>query len=130
MVGSDMKSAKASRPGISKRTWLWLLVGTMWSGIVVSLVYVQYKSTFRNAIYVGVVAPLSGKYADVGVPIRDGVKMYFDEVNRQGGIKGKKVILIEKDDQNIPELAKLRATELAQTGGWWRSLDTDIVDRP
>ncbi len=116
MIGSGKEQSKASSPGRKKRIRLWLLVGIVWSCVVVSLVYIKYLATFRDAIYIGVVAPLTGNYAEAGIPIRDSVKMYFDEVNSKGGINGKEVILIEKDDQNDPKLAKQRAMELAEDG--------------
>jgi len=45
--------------------------------------------------------------------INKSVNLYFDEVNEKGGIDGKKIIVDYFDDQNKPELARKKATEIA-----------------
>ncbi len=49
-------------------------------------------------IVVGQVAPLSGVLADTGKDMVLGVKVYLDQVNDQGGVNGRKIRHVVKDD--------------------------------
>lgn len=49
-------------------------------------------------IVIGQVAPLSGVLADTGKDMVLGAKVYFDSVNAQGGIQGRKIRHVVKDD--------------------------------
>lgn len=53
-------------------------------------------------IVVGQISPLTGIQADTGVAARDGAQLYFDKINRHGGINGKKIILDARDDEYNP----------------------------
>lgn len=50
-------------------------------------------------IVIGQVIPLSGLQAATGIAARDGAQLYFDKINRQGGIQGRKIVLDVRDDQ-------------------------------
>lgn len=52
-------------------------------------------------IIIGQVAPLSGVLGDTGKEMVLGVKVYFDHVNATGGIRGKKIKHIVKDDAYV-----------------------------
>ena len=52
-------------------------------------------------ILIGQVAPLSGVLGDTGKEMVLGVKVYFDHVNAKGGINGKKIKHIVKDDAYV-----------------------------
>jgi len=49
-------------------------------------------------LVIGQVAPLSGVLADTGKDMVLGVKVYFDYVNEHGGVHGRKLRLVVKDD--------------------------------
>jgi branched-chain amino acid transport system substrate-binding protein len=51
-----------------------------------------------NELVIGQVAPLSGVLADTGKDMVLGVKVYFDYVNANGGVHGRKIKHIVKDD--------------------------------
>lgn len=51
-----------------------------------------------DEIVIGQVAPLSGVLADTGKEMVLGAKVYFDTVNEQGGVNGKKIRHVVKDD--------------------------------
>lgn len=58
-------------------------------------------------IVIGQVAPLSGVLADTGKDMVLGVKVYFDYVNDHGGVHGKKLRLVVKDDgYQVPETVR------------------------
>ena len=78
-----------------------------------------------GAIKIGEINPLSGKLAKQGLEIHQGVELAIAEVNEVGGIEGRMVELISRDDQSQPDVAISRAEELcglkkvlALTGGY------------
>ena len=52
-----------------------------------------------NQVVLGHSADLSGPLADLGQEILKGAQLYFDALNTRGGINGRKVLLIAKDDK-------------------------------
>lgn len=51
-------------------------------------------------------AAVSGAYAPVGVPFNMGINAYFKMVNDAGGVNGRKIEFIHKDDEFSPEKGK------------------------
>ncbi|NOQ24890.1 MAG: ABC transporter substrate-binding protein [Bacteroidales bacterium] len=51
-------------------------------------------------------AAMSGPAQDYGTNMKLGIEAYFERINREGGINGRKLILQALDDGYIPELAK------------------------
>ncbi len=70
----------------------------------------------KGAIHIAVAVPMTGKDASHGKSVVNGVQMYTEMINRQGGINGKKVILDIYDDMNDTLAAKEKATEIVQQG--------------
>jgi len=56
----------------------------------------------RDAILIGQSAPLSGVNAPLGVEQRDGALAYFEFINKQGGVHGRKIVLKTIDDGYVP----------------------------
>ena len=56
-----------------------------------------------DAIKVGVYGPYTGGSSPMGASMRDGVRLAVDEINAKGGVLGKKIELVERDDQATPE---------------------------
>ena len=88
-------------------------------------------STFAVAatIKIGEINPLTGRLAKQGSEIHQGVAVAVAEVNDRGGLNGRQVELISRDDQSQPDVAISRAEELcgwkkvvALTGGYNDSL--------
>ncbi|MFN0299526.1 MAG: ABC transporter substrate-binding protein [Burkholderiales bacterium] len=63
-----------------------------------ALVGMIASATFARDITVAQVAAFSGAQAPSGTAIRAGIKLYFDEVNRAGGIGGDRIKLVTRDD--------------------------------
>lgn len=57
----------------------------------------------NNPLVVGQVAPFSGPQAVSGKAIHAGIKLYFDAVNARGGINGRPLKLVTRDDGQKPE---------------------------
>jgi len=68
----------------------------------------------KKEICIGLVGPMTGKGKGYGKSMRQAMSMLVDEVNKKGGIRGRKVKLIIKDDKNNKELARKRAIEFAK----------------
>jgi branched-chain amino acid transport system substrate-binding protein len=67
-----------------------------------------------EVIKLGMFAPLTGPLAATGVPARDGLQTWVDEVNASGGINGHQLELIAYDDQNNPQQAVSAARRLIE----------------
>ena len=50
-------------------------------------------------IKVGVYGPYTGGSAGMGVSMRNGVQIAVDQINASGGILGRKVVMVERDDE-------------------------------
>jgi branched-chain amino acid transport system substrate-binding protein len=68
----------------------------------------------EETIKVGLVAALSGQSAKSGEAITRGLTIAIDEINKAGGILGRQVELIRRDDESNPSKGLLAARELVQ----------------
>jgi len=65
-----------------------------------------------SVIKIGEFGSMTGTEATFGISTHRGIQMVVDEVNAEGGIKGKKLELITLDDQGKPEEAVTAVTRL------------------
>jgi branched-chain amino acid transport system substrate-binding protein len=63
-------------------------------------------------IKIGVSGPFTAGSAPMGVSMRDGVKLAAAEINAKGGILGRQIQLIERDDEGAPPRGVQVAQEL------------------
>jgi len=70
------------------------------------------KASSGNEILVGEYGSLTGGIATFGISTRDGSQQAFDEINKAGGVLGKKLKLIVEDDQSKPEEVGTIVTKL------------------
>jgi len=63
-----------------------------------------------DSIKIGLIGPLTGGSSSMGVSMRDGVRLAVDEINSGGGILGRKIELVERDDEAKNE----RGVQVAQ----------------
>ncbi len=66
----------------------------------------------QNPIKIGVSGPFTGGSAAMGVSMRDGVKLATAEINKAGGVMGRQILLVERDDEAKNELGVQIAQEL------------------
>lgn len=64
----------------------------------------------QEAIKIGVSGPYTGGSSSMGVSMRDGVRLAVKEINAAGGVNGKKIEIIERDDEAKNE----RGVQIAQ----------------
>lgn len=65
-------------------------------------------------IVLGQSAPLSGSFRELGEAYRNGAQLYFDQVNRQGGIHGYRIKLVTLDDGYTPKRAEANTQDLIE----------------
>ncbi len=65
-----------------------------------------------DPIKVGLSGPFTGGSSSMGVSMRDGVKLAFDEINKAGGVNGSMIQLIERDDEAKNEVGVQIAQEM------------------
>ena len=58
------------------------------------------ESANTDEIVIGVNYELTGNVAQYGIAHRDGIQMAVDEINADGGINGKKIKLVIKDNKS------------------------------
>jgi len=63
-------------------------------------------------IRIGLSGPFSGGSSPMGLSMRNGIRLAAEEINRAGGLLGRPVQLLERDDRGRPELGLRIATEL------------------
>ncbi|MFS2002118.1 ABC transporter substrate-binding protein [Duganella sp. CT11-25] len=68
------------------------------------------SSQAADPIKIGVAGPFTGGSAPMGVSMRDGVKLAVAEINAKGGVLGRQIQLIERDDEAKNE----RGVQIAQ----------------
>lgn len=67
-----------------------------------------------DTVKLGLVAAMSGQSAKSGEAIVRGLSVAIDEINAKGGLLGKKVELVVRDDESNPAKGVVAARELAQ----------------
>jgi branched-chain amino acid transport system substrate-binding protein len=97
--------------------------------LCISLLAFPSSADSTSTIKIGEINPLSGGLAKNGIEIHQGIEVAVAEANEAGGIGGKYLELISRDDQSRPDVAISRAEELCSwekvtvlTGGYVDSL--------
>jgi branched-chain amino acid transport system substrate-binding protein len=86
--------------------------------IITALALVSSVSAFAaDSIKIGVSGPFTGGSSPMGVSMRDGVKLATAEINAKGGVLGRKIELIERDDQADNQRGVQVAQELINKEG-------------
>ena len=67
-----------------------------------------------DPIKIGLSGPFTGGSASMGVSMRDGVKLAVTEINKAGGVLGRQLVLVERDDEARNELGVQIAQELIE----------------
>ena len=65
-----------------------------------------------DAIKIGLSGPFTGGSASMGVSMRDGVRLAVEEINKAGGVLGRPLQLIERDDEAKNDVGVQVAQEL------------------
>ncbi len=69
---------------------------------------------FEDRIVFGQSAAFTGPAGQLGIGMNHGIEAAFAEVNRAGGVNGRRLELVTRDDTYEPELAIVNTTELIE----------------
>src|SRR5215475_10763942 len=67
----------------------------------------------QSVVKIAVGAPLTGPLAKQGQEVANAVKLAVDEWNAKGGVLGKKIAVLEADDQGNPQVGVAAAEKVA-----------------
>ena len=76
----------------------------------ISLASLSAITLAAEPIKIGVAGPFTGGSSSMGVSMRDGVRLAADEINKAGGVLGRQLLLVERDDEAKNE----RGVQIAQ----------------
>lgn len=71
----------------------------------------------QSDIIIGQSAALSGPAQALGTEMRDGALLYFDQINANGGVNGRKIVLKSLDDGYEPARAAANTKQLIEKEG-------------
>lgn len=95
------------------RKWGGMAIGGLLLAVAVGVVPAAPAGPLRVAF----LGPLSGPFAFWGTNARDGMRMAVEELNAAGGVLGRPVELLERDDRNNPAEAISLFRSLAEREG-------------
>jgi branched-chain amino acid transport system substrate-binding protein len=75
-----------------------------------ALVFSATLAMAADPIKIGVDGPFTGGSSSMGVSMRDGVRLATEEINKAGGVLGRQIVLVERDDEAKNE----RGVQIAQ----------------
>ena len=84
--------------------------------IILSLIVSLGGCTSKESIKIGFIGTLTGSNSEIGIAMRDGLLLKVDEVNNSGGIDGRQVEVIIKDDTNNLDIIKQLNQEFLDQG--------------
>ncbi|MBD8875816.1 ABC transporter substrate-binding protein [Roseibium polysiphoniae] len=87
------------------------------SGVVGLAVATSLPALAADTVKIGLVAALSGQSAKSGQAITRGLTIAIDEINAKGGVLGKPIELVSRDDESNPGKGLVAARELVQREG-------------
>ena len=83
------------------------------AGLVLALALGAYGAAAQQTIKIAVGAPLTGALAKQGQEVANAVKLAADEWNKKGGVLGKKIEVVEADDQGNPQVGSAAGEKVA-----------------
>ncbi len=69
-----------------------------------------------STIKIGLMCPQTGSWASEGLDMKNIVNLLADDINKKGGVLGKKIEIIDEDDGGDPRTAALAANKLCTRG--------------
>lgn len=84
--------------------------------IALCLAVIFTSPSLAGDIKIGLMCPLTGKWAAEGQDMKNIVSLLVEQANAQGGINGKKIELVIEDDAGDPRTAALAAQKLVSAG--------------
>lgn len=82
---------------------------------LLALPAVAENGVSEHKIIIGQSAAFSGPAAQLGIQLHAGAKAYFDHVNSSGGVFGRKIEIIKRDDKYEADIAAANTKALIET---------------
>ena len=107
--------------GVGWGVFFLLLTGLIWGPV---------PTNAQEVIKVGIILPLTGEKAKFGEIEKNSFVMALNEINKAGGVKGKKIELLFEDDTGKPDVARSAVEKLVSKdnvvmlGGGYGSSET------
>ena len=99
------------------------------AGAAIATGLLPLSASAQDTIKLGLVAAMSGQSAKSGEAIVRGLTIAADEINAKGGILGKKIEILVRDDESNPSKGAIAARELVQrekVAALFGGLDTPV----
>ena len=80
--------------------------------VAIALLLGLTSPAMAQDIKVGTIFPLSGGAGPDGQSVTNAVKLAVEQINEKGGLLGRKITLISKDDESTPAVGVSRANEM------------------
>lgn len=94
-----------------KKRWLYA-----WAFLVGIAAWAGFRFVNPAPISIGFVGQLTGKQSELGIQSRDGVLLAIETLNAAGGVKGRPLNLLVRDDLGEPDRAREVDQELINAG--------------
>ncbi len=91
--------------------------GGLLAGFLILLL--AWPASSQEPIKIGVLMPLSGPFAAGGVAALQSLRLAEETINAEGGISGRRVVLVGADSQGRAEIARTEALRLVEREGVW-----------
>src|SRR5438270_1409828 len=86
----------------------------VWAGAVaLALVAAAHAVEAQQVVKIAAGVPLTGQLAKQGQEVANAVKLAAEEWNKKGGVLGKKIEVLEADDQGNPQVGVAAAEKVA-----------------
>ncbi|MDF2765758.1 MAG: amino acid transporter substrate-binding protein [Rhodospirillales bacterium] len=82
--------------------------------VAVAAVLATFGAASAQDIKIGYSGALSGPASFTGLDIRRGAEIAIDEINAKGGVKGRKLVLVSRDDEHNPVRTVAQYRELVE----------------
>jgi branched-chain amino acid transport system substrate-binding protein len=82
------------------------------AGVLLAATALTVPAYAADPIKIGVSGPYTGGSSAMGVAMRDAVRIAADEINKKGGVLGRQILLVERDDEAKNEVGAQVAQEL------------------
>ncbi len=96
---------------------LGIIIGVVAVVAIVVVLSVLGKTKPNTEVTIGWIGPLSGQYASYGKMVKVGTEVAVEKINAEGGINGRKLVVLYEDDQLDPKKGVAAFTKLVSVNG-------------
>lgn len=95
--------------GVRIVLWPWMVAVAVWGGVL----FTSLPSLAQD-IVIGQIGPFTGLPVPDAIQVNQGARAYFAQVNKAGGVQGRKIAFFELDDAYTPDGFAARLDEAMQ----------------